>query len=76
VFNLTPMPRNDHVLGVPSPGRWIELLNSDAQVYGGSGAGNQGGVESAPEPWGEFGHRISVTLPPLSCLVLQAVVDD
>jgi 1,4-alpha-glucan branching enzyme len=71
-FNLTPIPRDNHVLGVPTGGRWSELLNSDAEIYGGSGLGNLGGVEATAESWGDFSHRISISLPPLSCLVLQA----
>ncbi|MBV9488078.1 MAG: 1,4-alpha-glucan branching protein GlgB [Frankiaceae bacterium] len=72
LFNLTPQPRHDHVIGVPGEGKWIELLNSDAESYGGSGMGNLGGVAASAEPWGEFSHRVSLTLPPLSCLILQA----
>jgi 1,4-alpha-glucan branching enzyme len=71
-MNLTPVPRHEHVVGVPEGGVWHELLNSDATFYGGSGVGNLGGVTAAAEPWGEFSHRLSLTLPPLSCLVLRA----
>jgi 1,4-alpha-glucan branching enzyme len=71
-INLTPVPRYDHVLGVPDGGVWQELLNSDSTFYGGSGIGNLGGVTASPEPWGEFSHRAAVTLPPLSCVVLKA----
>src|SRR5262249_52512164 len=48
VCNFTPVPRNDYHVGVPSGGRWQEVLNSDAAVYGGSGQGNLGGVDAAP----------------------------
>src|SRR6185436_7062210 len=48
VCNFTPVPRHNYRLGVPSGGRWRELLNSDAPVYGGSGMGNFGGAEATP----------------------------
>jgi 1,4-alpha-glucan branching enzyme len=70
-LNLTPVPRHHHVVGVPVDGRWVELLNSDARVYEGSGLGNLGGVESTAEPWGEFAYRLSLTVPPLACVILK-----
>jgi 1,4-alpha-glucan branching enzyme len=70
-LNMTPVPRHDHVLGVPAGGVWKELLNSDSSYYGGSGIGNLGGVHAVSEPWGEFSHQIALTLPPLACLVLK-----
>ncbi len=44
--NFTPVPREDYRIGVPRGGRWDEMLNSDAPLYGGSGVGNLGGVEA------------------------------
>jgi 1,4-alpha-glucan branching enzyme len=69
--NFTPVPREGYRLGVPCGGRWTEVLNSDAAVYGGSGRGNLGGVEAEPiaahgRPW-----SVSLTLPPLAALVLR-----
>jgi 1,4-alpha-glucan branching enzyme len=70
VCNMTPVPRSSYRVGVPAPGQWRELLNSDAQIYGGSGQGNLGGVEAAPV--GSHGHyqSLSLTLPPLGVLYL------
>ena len=48
VANFTPMPRENYLVGVPQPGRWVERLNSDATLYGGSGVGNFGGVQTVP----------------------------
>ena len=45
VCNFTPVPREDYSIGVPIGGRWVELANSDAEAYGGTGWGNLGGVE-------------------------------
>lgn len=72
VLNYTPLPRHNYRIGVPEHAYWIELLNSDATVYGGSGVGNQGGVWS--DEWATHGHNqsISLTVPPLSMLVLKA----
>jgi 1,4-alpha-glucan branching enzyme len=70
-FNFTPVPREGVRLGVPAAGRWVERLNSDASVYGGSGMGNLGGVDS--EPIGAQGRpdSIRVTLPPLSAVAFE-----
>jgi 1,4-alpha-glucan branching enzyme len=69
--NLTPVPRENVVLGVPEFGRWRELLNTDASLYGGAGWGNLGGVETSPLPAHGRPHSIRLTLPPLSALVLE-----
>jgi 1,4-alpha-glucan branching enzyme len=69
--NFTPVPRHNYRVGVPKPGRWLEVFNSDAEAYGGSGVGNYGSVETAPVPY--QGHRWSVmlTLPPLAAVFLK-----
>ena len=72
IFNMTPIPRENYVLGVPRPGEYTELLNTDATVYGGSGLGNLGSVESTPAPMHGLPCSISLTLPPLSALFLEA----
>jgi 1,4-alpha-glucan branching enzyme len=69
VCNFTPVLRTHYRVGVPAPGRWTEVLNSDADVYGGSGAGNMGGADSLPEPVHGREQSVMLTLPPLSCLV-------
>ena len=69
--NFTPMPRPNYVLGVPRPGYWREVLNSDATLYGGSGIGNFGGVESAPVAAHGRYHSVTLTLPPLSTVLLR-----
>jgi 1,4-alpha-glucan branching enzyme len=65
-FNFTPVPRHNYRVGVPRTGYWRELLNSDAQVYGGSGQGNSGGVEAERLPWHHQPYSLRLTLPPLS----------
>ncbi len=72
VLNFTPVPRFNYRVGVPHPGRWEEVLNSDAREFGGSGHGNLGGVESAPIPRHGRRHSVNLTLPPLGALFLKS----
>jgi 1,4-alpha-glucan branching enzyme len=71
VFNFTPVVREAYRVGVPRGGRFTERLNSDADVYGGSGVGNGGAVEAEPTPWHDRPFSLSLTLPPLGVLFLQ-----
>lgn len=73
VLNLTPMPRHGYRLGVPRPGYYREILNSDSEHYGGSNMGNAGGIESSPTVCHAHENSIDLTLPPLSCLILKRV---
>jgi 1,4-alpha-glucan branching enzyme len=68
--NATPVVRHDHRVGVPVVGRWEELLNSDAQTYGGSGVGNLGAVRTTDDGAHGFAHAVSLTLPPLAIVFL------
>jgi 1,4-alpha-glucan branching enzyme len=56
---------------VPEAGYYRELLNSDSAVYGGSDVGNGGGVQSEAVPAHGFAHSVSLTVPPLGCLLLK-----
>ncbi len=76
VCNLTPLPRHAYVLGVPHAGFWREMLNTDAADYGGSGMGNLGGVETSGQSAHGRPHAVSLTLPPLSTLMLRHQQDD
>ena len=69
-FNFTPVPRQGYRMGVPVGGFWRELLNSDAEIYGGSGWGNQGGVHADEVPWHARPHSLALTLPPLGAVFL------
>ena len=71
VFNFTPVVRENYRIGVPGRGYWKEILNSDASEYGGSGVGNQGGVDAVPFPMHGRTHSLTLTLPPLGVLFLQ-----
>ena len=70
VCNFTPVPREAYGIGVPRPGRWKELLNSDADLYGGSNLGNGGVVECVPVQRHGEAQSLELTLPPLATLYL------
>jgi 1,4-alpha-glucan branching enzyme len=70
IANLTPVPRYGYRVGLPAPGRWVELLNTDGAEWGGSGVGNGGSVYAEPAPWHGQPHSAAVVLPPLSVLWL------
>ncbi len=71
VFNATPVVRAGYRLGVPLPGFYREILNTDAVHYGGSNAGNMGGQEASDQPSQGRPHSLVLTLPPLAALFLQ-----
>ena len=71
VCNFTPVPRFDYQIAVPREGFWREMLDSDAEVYGGAGYGNYGGVETSPVPAHGKPHSLRLTLPPLSVLFFK-----
>jgi 1,4-alpha-glucan branching enzyme len=70
VCNLTPVPRYNALAGVPLEGCWAELLNSDAEIYGGSGIGNFGGIDTRAFPTHGMAHTLTLSVPPLGCLFL------
>jgi 1,4-alpha-glucan branching enzyme len=71
VCNFTPVPRLNYRVGIPYPGYWREVLNSDAAIYGGSGLGNLGGRQA--DSVGAHGrpYSLSLSLPPLAALYLR-----
>jgi 1,4-alpha-glucan branching enzyme len=71
ICNFTPVPRRDYRLGLPFPGRWREVMNTDASVYGGSGLGNLGRVEATAHPSHGMPASADLVLPPLATLYLQ-----
>ncbi|MBP9049423.1 MAG: alpha amylase C-terminal domain-containing protein, partial [Tabrizicola sp.] len=70
VVNMTPQERK-YRLGLPHAGTWREILNTDAEAYGGGNRGNLGGVATEKTPWHGQTQSALVTLPPLSALYLQ-----
>ena len=72
VCNMTPIPRHGYRIGVPRPGRWREVANSDSRFYGGSDLGNDGGVTSLDQPAHGEAQSVLLTLPPLATLMMRA----
>lgn len=72
-FNFTPVPRFGYRVGVPFPGTWRELANSDAVEYGGSGLGNFGAAEARPISAHGRPYSLELTLPPLAAVFLKPV---
>ncbi|MFO8182558.1 MAG: 1,4-alpha-glucan branching protein GlgB [Candidatus Aegiribacteria sp.] len=70
VFNMTPVMREDYHIGVPYEGTYIETVNTDSRIYGGSGKGNLGRVVSRPFGMHGLPCSVSLTLPPLAALFL------
>ena len=71
VFNFTPVPRRDYRVGVPESGWYVELLNSDAETFGGGNVGNGGGVQTELVAAHGFPQSMRLTVPPLGCLILK-----
>ncbi len=70
LLNFTPVPRHNYRVGVPEPGEYMELLNSDSSYYDGSNLGNAQPLYSEETEWMGRPHSITVTLPPLAGLVI------
>lgn len=71
VCNFTPMVRTGYRIGVPEAGLYRELLNSDSEFYGGHNVGNHGGVHAEFSESHGFAHSLTLTLPPLSAIILK-----
>jgi 1,4-alpha-glucan branching enzyme len=70
VANFAGEPHLDYRIGLPSAGRWREVINTDAKVYGGSGVGNMGVVEAVDESWHGRPASAVIAVPPLGVLWL------
>lgn len=68
IVNFAGQPHEAFRLGLPAAGRWIEVLNSDAAEWGGSGVGNLGAVEATEVPWSGRPASAAFTLPPLGAV--------
>ena len=75
-FNFTPVPRSAYLVGVGADGDWVEILNSDAAEYGGSGVGNRGRAVALSVPAHGRTHSLSLTLPPLGAVFLKPAPDN
>jgi 1,4-alpha-glucan branching enzyme len=69
--NFTPVPRRGYRVGVPHSGLWSEVLNSNAEIYGGTDEGNFGGRQSEEIPTHGYPNSVLLNLPPLAVVVLK-----
>jgi 1,4-alpha-glucan branching enzyme len=72
VCNFTPVPRLNYRVGVPEPGYYREILNSDAEMFGGSNVGNAGLAMAEPIGYNDRFFSLSITLPPLAVVVFES----
>jgi len=68
IANLSPVPKQDYRVGFPRTGTYLEVVNTDANAYGGSGMGNLGQVFAVPKPWDGQPASAELLLPPLAVL--------
>ncbi len=68
--NFTPVSRHRYRIGLPAAGRWREIVNTDAEIYGGTGLGNQGAVLAEASPWRDLPASAEILLPPLATVWL------
>ena len=71
IASFTPVPREAYRVGVPEAGWYREILNSDAEIYGGSNVGNGGGILAEPIPSHGFDYSISLVVPPLGFVMFK-----
>src|SRR3569833_137132 len=71
VLNMSAAPHEGYRIGMPEAGEWAEVINTDAEVYGGSGVGNLGTVHAEAVPWNGLPASAQLRVPPLGALWLQ-----
>jgi len=71
VVNMTPVPRHGYRLGVPRPGSWREILNTDSAHYAGSNVGNFGAIGTEELASHGLAQSVALSLPPLGALILK-----
>ncbi|RAK42660.1 1,4-alpha-glucan branching enzyme [Actinoplanes lutulentus] len=71
VVNFAAVPHEGYRIGLPRAGRWTEVINTDAEIYGGSGVGNLGEVHAENIPWHGFDASAALRVPPLGALWLR-----
>ena len=71
IANFSPVPQEQYRVGLPKPGRWSEIINTDADTYFGSGVGNFGGVDAVDEPHHAQPASTTLRVPPLGAIWLR-----
>ena len=68
VTNFAGVPHDNYRIGLPAAGRWDEVLNTDAEIYGGSGVGNMGAITAEDHPHHGLPASAAIRVPPLGSL--------
>jgi 1,4-alpha-glucan branching enzyme len=76
IANFSPVPRSSYRVGLPFPGRWREIFNSDATEFGGAGVGNGGFVEAEEQAWHGQPASAAIDMPPMGVLWLTPESKD
>ena len=71
ILNFTPIPRNDYRIGLPKKGTLIEVFNSDAKKYNGTGDFETSNLTSDAKEWNGRENSIAINLPPLAMLAFK-----
>jgi 1,4-alpha-glucan branching enzyme len=71
VVNFAAVPHHDYRIGLPEAGRWAEVVNTDAEVYAGSGVGNFGAVTATDSPSHGMPASATISVPPLGAVWLR-----
>jgi 1,4-alpha-glucan branching enzyme len=71
VVNFAGIPHHGYRIGLPEPGQWVEVLNTDAELYAGSGVGNLGSVTAEPTPSHGMPASAAISVPPLGAIWLR-----
>ncbi len=69
--NFTPVPRNNYRIGLPQEGKLIQIFNSDAKKYGGSGVSNQKEINIDDIEWNYRPYSVEISIPPLGAVVFD-----
>jgi 1,4-alpha-glucan branching enzyme len=76
IVNFAGTPDEDYRVGLPKAGRWLEILNTDAEGYGGSGVGNLGAVQAEEHEWHGRPASVALRVPPLGAVWLVPEEDE
>ena len=75
IVNFAGNPHEGYRVGLPFPGKWEEVLNTDSEDYAGSGVTNPGVLEAEELPWDGQSASVRLRVPPLGAIFLRPVVD-
>ena len=73
ICNFTPVIYENFRVGVPFQGIYQEIFNSDQEIYGGHGIGNEGKISSVAVPWDGKENSIHINLPPLGITIFSCI---